>query len=66
MEEQKITHDGDNQEMYRKLLAIWLSESKPGFVIKGSLTYKVMMKDDRPEFWLYDTKNAYESRSFGN
>ncbi len=42
----QIIREEDNEELWTKLHKTWLSERKPGYVILGGITYRVLIPDE--------------------
>ena len=57
--------EASDPTLYATLLAMWRGERKPGYVVKGSVHYKVYVENDVPKFYLKDNEQMYNSRSMG-
>lgn len=60
---EKITKE-NNPEKHEALKRIWKREGRPGHIVLPKESWKVMIIDDRIEFWPEDFADAYGSRSF--
>lgn len=59
-----VTQESDLQ-LWTTLNQIWLSERKPGYVIKGSNHYVVAIINDVPKFRLMNNEALYNDISMG-
>lgn len=59
-----ITEESD-ESLWTTLKASWLSERKPGFVMRGQICFSVFIKNDVPKFKQMVDKDMYNDVSMG-
>lgn len=57
--------ESSNPEMWNKLMAMWIVEKNPGWVVLAHTTYQVVQKVDTSIVFIpYNAEQLYESTSF--